>query len=99
MTTTSNVILIKHKRTRSGTATYHWQLRWSDSAGIDRFKSIGRTDEVSHKAARKRLREFIAGLGSGAAAQDRPAKLTVVRFLEMDRDAMRSAWKPSTMML
>ena len=77
MTTTSNVILIRRTRKRAGGTAQYWNLRWRDSRGDWRYEALGRVDKMSATAARARLREKIADMGSGRSSRDKTVNMTV----------------------
>jgi len=95
--TATNVYLTRRPRKRDGTTVHYWTLRWSDSNGRLKSKALGKDGPMSHTEARKLRDAWIRDLGAGKVTRDKPAKLTVVAFLEQDREAIASASKPSTL--
>lgn len=83
------VYLVKRSRKLpSGKQAQYWVLRWADSRGKMRSESIGKVGNVPKREAEKKRREKETALGSGRAQRDRPHKITLKAFLEMDREAI-----------
>ena len=85
-----SVELIRQKRRlKSGREVEYWRLRWPGKDGRMRTENIGRCDEISEREAGRKRRKKIADLDSGKALRD-PSGLTLKRFLDLDRDAIRT---------
>lgn len=90
------VRLVRHTVRKPGRqpATY-WELRWPDSRGKTRCESVGRADQVTLREAGDRRREKQTALDTRHAPRD-PTQMTVEEFLELDRAAITTRVKRST---
>jgi integrase len=93
------VYLVKRSRTLpSGKKVKYWVLRWADSRGKIRSESIGKVGTMPKREAERKRREKETALGSGRARRDRPQKMTLKQFLEMDREAIAGDVRDATLL-
>jgi integrase len=93
------VYLVKRSRTLpSGRKAQYWVLRWADSRGKMRSESIGKVGPMRKREAEQRRREKEASIGVGQTRRDRPQKMTLKAFLDLDRKAITGDVRGSTLL-
>ena len=65
-----------------------WMLRWFDSQGQHRAKTLGACDKMSRREAESLRREHQSKMDCGRIKADRPVRHTLAEYAAYDRDAI-----------
>ncbi len=65
-----------------------WMLRWFDSQGQHRAKTLGACDKMSQREAEARRRDFQGKIDCGVVKADPPVRLTLAEYAPYDQGAI-----------